>query len=299
MQLTTFKLNDTGASGPPLVSNANESTPQPQQPWTQGRSTLHVLGSADGVKCTWLVDTGSDITCVSSKLPGTEKLKLCPTQSARAAANGSPLGCVREVVTTIQIGHVLKESVRVLEIQNLNPSAILGIYTLEKFASFGIEWSNQTLKLGDSNIILEKRRHGSALSPSVICPIADHVIPARSQCFVTTTAKPSYWNKNDSLFTPFNNKMACLDVLLGAGVVSPTQLDIIPITIMNNSEHPVKLYAGTRIGERSPIKVEDRTPTVNAVSGEQSKSPMPTKKGPVAVDFDMCEGGPNENLSNF
>ena len=68
---------------------------------------------------------------------------------------------------------------------------------------------------------------------------------------------------------------------------------------MNNSEHPVKLYAGTRIGERSPIKVEDRTPTVNAVSGEQSKSPMPTKKGPVAVDFDMCEGGPNENLSNF
>ena len=21
---------------------------------------------------------------------------------------------------------------------------------------------------------------------------------------------------------------------------------------------------------------------------------MPTKKGPVAVDFDMCEGGPNE-----
>ena len=142
MQLTTFKLNDTGASGPPLVSNANESTPQPQQPWTQGRSPLHVLGSADGVKCTWLVDTGSDITCVSSKLPGTEKLKLCPTQSARAAANGSPLGCVREVVTTIQIGHVLKESVRVLEIQNLNPSAILGIYTLEKFASFGIEWSN-------------------------------------------------------------------------------------------------------------------------------------------------------------
>ena len=246
------------------------------------------------MKCAWLVDTGSDITCVSSKLPGIEKLKLCPTQSAPAAANGSPLGCVGEVVTTVQIGHVLKESVRVLVIQNLNTPAILGIDTLEKFPSFGIDWSNQTLKLGDSNIILEKRRHGSALSPTVISLIADHVIPARSQCFVTTTAKPSYWDKNDSLFTPFNDKMARVDVLLGAGAVSPTQLDAIPITIMNNSEHPVKLYAGTRIGELSPIKVEDRTPTVNVVSREQSSSPMPTKKGPVAVDFDMCEGGPNE-----
>ena len=88
--------------------------------------------------------------------------------------------------------------------------------------------------------------------------------------------------------------MARLDVLLGAGVVSPTQLDAIPITIMNNSERPVKLYAGTRIGELSPIKVEDRTPTANAVSREQSSSPMPTKKGHVAVDFDMGEGGPNE-----
>ena len=91
--------------------------------------------------------------------------------------------------------------------------------------------------------------------PPLLVLLQDHVIPARSQCFVTTTAKPSYWDKNDSLFTPFNDKMARLDVLLGAGVVSPTQLDAIPITIMNNSEHPVKLYAGTRIGELSPIKV--------------------------------------------
>ena len=167
-----------------------------------------MLGSAGGVKCTWLVDTGSDITCVSSKLPGNEKLKLCSTQSAPAGANESPLGCVGEVVTTVQIGHVLKESVRVLLIQNLNTLAILGIDTLEKFPFFGIDWSNQTLKLGDSNIILEKQRHGSALSPTVISLIADHVIPARSQCFVTTTAKPSYWDKNDSLFTTFNDKMA-------------------------------------------------------------------------------------------
>ena len=79
-----------------------------------------------------------------------------------------------------------------LVIQNLNPSAILGINTLEKFASFGIDWSNQTLKLSDSRIILEKRRHGSALSPTVVSLVADHVIPVRSQCFVTEQLQKPY-----------------------------------------------------------------------------------------------------------
>ena len=48
--------------------------------------------------------------------------------------------------------------------------------------------------------------------------VSDHVIPTCSQCFVTTTANQSYWNQNDTLVTPFTNKMARLDVLLGAGV---------------------------------------------------------------------------------
>ena len=143
MQLSTFKLEDASAEGPPLVSNATES-PQRQQehrPWTQGRSTLHVLGSAGGIRCTWLVDTGSDITCVNSKLPGIAKLKLSPPKSVPAAANGSPLGCIGEIVTNIQIGHVSKDNVRVLVIPNLNTPAILGMDCLETFGTFGIDWA--------------------------------------------------------------------------------------------------------------------------------------------------------------
>ena len=116
MQLSTFELNDTSDLGPPL-SNTNKRTPKPQQPWTQSRNTLHVLESAGGVKCTWLVDTGSDITCVSSKLPGIEKLKLFPPQSIPAAANGSPLGCIGGNSDHSTDWSCIERQVRVLVIQ--------------------------------------------------------------------------------------------------------------------------------------------------------------------------------------
>ena len=56
--------------------------------------------------------------------------------------------------------------------------------TLAKFGSFGIDWARETLTLGDAKLILEKRSHGSVLSPVVVSLISDHVIIPRSQCFV-------------------------------------------------------------------------------------------------------------------
>ena len=95
--------------------------------------------------------------------------------------------------------------------------------------------------------------------------------------------------------------MARLEVLLRAGVVSPTQLATVPITVMNISEHPVKLYAGTRIGELSPVKIEDRTPSVNEISSEQLSSPMLTKRAQLQLILSSVKGDKlrNENLSNF
>lgn len=107
-----------------------------------------------------------------------------PPQSVPAAANGNPLRCLGEIVTSIEIGHVVKHNVRLLVIQNLNVPAILGMDTVQKFGSFGIDWMNLTLTLGDTKLLLDKRYHGSVLSPVVVSLISDHIIPARSQCFV-------------------------------------------------------------------------------------------------------------------
>lgn len=156
LPLSAFKLNSTSAGGPPLVSNTNKSAPfLPKRPWSQRRSTLHVLGKVNTIKCTWLLDTGSDVTCISSRLPDVDKWKLTPPQSAPATANGSPLQCLGEITANIEIGHVSKCNIRVLVIKNLNAPAILGMDTLEKFGSFGIDWIHKTLTLGDAKLVLE------------------------------------------------------------------------------------------------------------------------------------------------
>lgn len=63
----------------------------------------------------------------------------------------------------------------------------------------------------------------------------------------------------------------------------------IPVTVMNNSEHPVKLFAGTRIGAPSPVKVEEEHPGVNTVTVNLPPPPTAPKQGPPAVNLDSCE----------
>ena len=81
------------------------------------------------------------------------------------------------------------------------------------------------------------------------------------------------------------DKMARLNVLLGASVVTMGPQNRIPVTVMNNSEVPVKLFAGTRIGELSPVKVEEQSPEVNTIPGGPPPPPTTPKKGPAAVDL--------------
>ena len=58
---------------------------------------------------------------------------------------------------------------------------------------------------------------------------------------------------------------------------------------MNNSEVPVKLFAGTRIGELSPVKLEEQSPEVNTIPEGPPPPPTTPKKGPAAVDLNSCE----------
>ena len=113
-----------------------------------------------------------------------------------------------------------KTNIRLLVIKNLNAPAILGMDTLEKFGSFRIDWTNKTCTLGNSKLVLEKRTHGSVLSPVIVSLISKHTIHPRSQCFVLAGTSDSGRCDHDVLFSPFNDKMARLNVLLGAGVTS-------------------------------------------------------------------------------
>lgn len=63
---------------------------------------------------------------------------------------------------------------------------------------------------------------------------------------------------------------------------------------MINSNLPIKLFAGIRIGELSPVKVDDQSAKINTVSENPPPPPLPPKKGPVAVNLDHCEVSSSE-----
>ena len=98
-------------------------------------------------------------------------MEIDPTPKCPINANGSLLQCLGEITASIEIGHVSKTNIRLLVIKNLNAPAILGMDTLEQFGSFGIDWTNKTLTLGEAKLVLEKRSHGSVLSP-----VVDHLL---------------------------------------------------------------------------------------------------------------------------
>ena len=250
---------------------------------------MHVLGKVNKIKCTWLLDTGSDVTFVSSRLLGVGKWKLTTPQSVPSTANGSPLQCLGEITASIEIGHVSKTNIRLLVIKNLNTPAILGMDTLEQFGSFCIDWTNKTLTLGEAKVVLEKHSHGSVFSPVVVSLISNHTIPPRSQCFVLAGSSDVSTHDQDVLFSPFNDKLARLDVLLGASVISASDQNRIPVTVLSNSEHPVQLYAGTRVGELSPVKVQEPTCHVNSVLHPPSPHPALPEREPAAVELERCD----------
>ena len=78
------------------------------------------------------------------------------------------------------------------------------------------------------------------------------------------------------------DKMAHLNVLLGASVVAAGPQNRIPVTVINNSDLPVKRFVGTRTGEISPVRVEEKRPDVSTISATSPPPPTPPKKGPVA-----------------
>ena len=96
-------------------------------------------------------------------------------QNAPSSANGTPIHCIDEKVTSDEIGHVSKHNVRLLVIQNLHFRPFWAW-----IPSKGSIPVYHVLTLGDAELILEKRPHGSVLSPVVLSLFSDQVIPPPS-----------------------------------------------------------------------------------------------------------------------
>ena len=234
---------------------------------------MHVAGKIGKVTCTWLIDTGADVTCVSAQLPGIKEAIMHPATSSPMTANGSHLKVVGELITTINIGHIIRPSVKVLVVDRLNSPAILGLDVLRCYDNLTIDWKSSILHLGGHSISLEERLLGAPRQPTEVCLLADKIIPARSQCFIKAGSKDFGLEPQDTLFTPYQEKMTRQNVLLGAGVVVRDTKNEIPILVMNNSEDPIKLYSGTSIGQLSTVSVKEEKETILTPSKIEKKAP--------------------------
>ena len=199
------------------MSNSTKSASVvPQCPWSPRRSTLHVPEKIENVKYTWLLDTSSNVTCISCRLPGIEKWQLNPPHSVPAAANGNPLCCLGEIVTSIGMGHVVKHNVRLVVIQSLNVSAILGMDTLQRLGSFGMDW---TLHSYPRQCQVAFRQTLSWIC-TVSCCCFPHIGPCRSTPFTVLCAcwLRRLWTRQPgcSIFSLHGQ----LGILVGAGVVA-------------------------------------------------------------------------------
>ena len=85
---------------------------------------------------------------------------------------------------------------------------------------------------------------------------------------------------------------------MGVGVVAAFPQNGIPVTVMNNSELPVKLFAGTRIGALSPVRIEEEHPDVNTVTANLPPPPKVPKQGPAAVNLNSCGDSIRKTSSN-
>ena len=225
------------------------------------------------------MDAWIGVTCYSSRLAGVENWKLTPPQS---------LG---EITASNEIGHVLKANIWLLVIKNLKTPQPYWEWILWKSLAplVLIGLINKTFTLGEAKLVLGKRSHWSVLSPVVVFLISNHAIPPSSQCFVLAETSNASTHDQDVLFSLFNDKMPRLDVLLGAGVVSASEQNRIPVTVLHNSDDSVQLYAGTRVGELSSVKVQESTCHVNSVSHPPSPHPASPEREPPAVDLEGCD----------
>ena len=112
--------------------------------------SLHVKGRIGKLCCTWLVDTGAVVSCVSAALPGINSIPRTPTTHSPVGANGLPLRCIGQISADLLIGPAAVSGARILVVENLSAPAILGTDVLGKFKTFCVDFRQRSLYMAIS-----------------------------------------------------------------------------------------------------------------------------------------------------
>ena len=181
--------------------------PEKIRPHSPHVRSLHVRGRISKFDCTWLIDTGAMVTCVSASLPGVGSLPLAPATVHPIAANQTTLKSVGMLSVSILVGSVVMNDVEVLVVEGLSAPAILGNDVLASFKSFRVDYGERVLYLGGFRVPLEERLDGTPLQPVSVRLMSDITVEPFSERVTYAQAEDFGSLQRDVMFDPDPRQM--------------------------------------------------------------------------------------------
>ena len=119
------------------------------------RNTPLIEGAVDGIPVTWLADTGSDVTFVTSNCPAVKRRTFRPLvlpASAPVTIDGTPLKVRGTVDVTVTCGHLPARRHAIMIIDSVNTDCVLGNDFLSLYGEVAFDFIHMTTRLTENSM---------------------------------------------------------------------------------------------------------------------------------------------------
>ncbi|GBM27783.1 Retrovirus-related Pol polyprotein from transposon 297 [Araneus ventricosus] len=213
-----------------------------------GRNGLYLEGSICGIPCLMLVDTGANVTLVSTDLA--QKLKgnfvyTAPNISLKTAT-GEKAEIHGKLDAAIECGS--RKFQHKIYVADITDPCILGLDFLQKF-NFMVDLEKNEIRTGGEEIPL----FSASAEDSKLCTVLAKektIIPARSECLIQGVPEAS--GKFRYAVTDFPSEVSQKGVLVAATLVD-LKKGAIPVRVLNLDHKPKTIDKGTVIATCEPV----------------------------------------------
>ena len=244
--------------------------------------SLFLPGAVFGQKLDWLVDTGCNVTLLSTgayyRIPEHQRPRLTPYSRVLTQAGGTPLYALGTVEMTVVVGKQrLKQAVVVADCID---SGILGLDFLSEHGG-QIDLKTGFVRIGGVEIPFHKQKLAHIARVSA----ADTVTVKAGTRMILEAKAPQVVPKGTWLVEPLPRAVAS-DTLAVAKVLSSGGSDSLLLEVMNPSSFDATLYQGTHLATVEAVEVlpelrpisqtgTDTPVKINKVSDQSSQAPLP------------------------
>ena len=285
------ELNQTSLATPEVHSN-NKPSP------------LYLEGEIDGMKTSFLLDTGSNLSIIGKDtweqlLKHSKNVRLEKTLKRAYAANNQPLAILGAAELSVKVEN-LTISHKFIITQELMGQCILGMDYLQKQATC-INFENRTIRMkhGDSHQLKTKEPTEDYIP--VINPNTVRIKPRHQMVFFIKVVSGDNATDKVMLVEPSEKLMQRTGILVARAIVSKRD-NLIPIKLVNASKKVVTVYKGQKIGELQDLVTPE---SVNDEDYSQFKVNLIGEEG-VSIEeriktnvLDGCKSEQRQTLYNL